>query len=126
MAENKCSPATAGCNPTNSAPRDGAPSQRSAITCRPLPRRKPAFVVHLCIPDDQIAHFPQGQAIPTWPLGVQPPRIGEVIYLTSTSAWVVSMVVNELVHGGGVRIEAWLDWIGASRHRRVAECTFTH
>lgn len=102
-----------------------APVRTKARSPRSAPRRAQGAAVHLCFPDDQLAHFPEGKSdVPRWPLGVPAPRQGEVIYLTSASAWAVSLVIHELVFGGGVRTEIWLEWIGASRHRREAECTF--
>ena len=76
----------------------------------------------LCIPDDQLAHVPKGIAIPVWPRGAHLPRKGDVIYLTSTSAWVVRIVIHEFVPCGAVRIELWVDWVGAARHR-PADCS---
>lgn len=96
-----------------------------------LPRRlaQPASTtdVHLCIPDDQLVHLTQGQAIPQWPAGRRLPRNGEVIYLTSTSAWVVVMVIHELLPGSDVRVEVWLEWVGAARQvRYLSVSNFVH
>ncbi len=82
----------------------------------------PVSSVHLCIAEDQLCHFPRGQQVPTWPASAPAPRTGEVVYLTSTTAWAVRIVVHELVHGC-LRTEVWLDWIGASRHARSPDVT---
>lgn len=76
--------------------------------------------VHVCIPDDQLANIPSGMAIPAWPAGATLPRTGDVVYLTSTSAWGVMLVIHELVPGG-VRVEVWLEFVAESRHHRSAE-----
>ena len=82
--------------------------------------------VRLCVTDDQVPHLPQGQPVPTlWPRGAPLPRDGEVIYLTSTSAWVVRMVIHEFLPGGALRHELWIEWVGAARHCRhvdVSNC----
>lgn len=94
--------------------------ERSAAkTRRPVrTQHQEAPVAYLCIPDDQLQHLPKFGTVPkTMPAGSQLPRVGEVIYLTSASAWVVSIVIHEIVAGGGVRVELWIDWIGAARHK---------
>lgn len=78
--------------------------------------------IKLCISDDQLTHLPQGVAVKTWPAGAVLPRVGEVVYLSSTSAWVVRIVVHEFLCGGDVSTEVWIDWIGAARHRE-SDCT---
>ena len=103
----------------------GAPMRSHARNHRSTLPRKPGFAVHLCFPDDQIKYLPEGQVIPKWPAGVPAPRMGEVIYVTSTSAWAVSLVIHEIINGGGMRVEVWLEWVGPVHHRRDAECNFT-
>lgn len=88
-----------------------SPVRRAAQAQAPEPS------VVLCISDDQLVHLPQGIVVPTWPADAHVPRKGEVIYLTSTSAWVVAIVIHEIVRGGAVKVEVWLEWIGAARHR---------
>ena len=93
---------------------------------RPIASAEVAASIHLCIPDDQLPHFPQGQALPAWPAGVPWPRVGEVLYLSSTTAWAVCFVIHEFVHGA-LRTEVWLEWVGASRHVRHPDVTtFVH
>lgn len=83
--------------------------------------------LRLCIPDDQLPHLPPFQSVTTvWPKGAPFPRVGEVIYLTSTSAWVVKIMIHEFVPGGALRHEAWLEWIGSARHGRVSEANSVH
>lgn len=81
--------------------------------------------VHLCIPEEQLMHFPNGQAMPTWPAGAPVPQAGEVIYLTSTSAWAVRTVIHEFMRGS-LRTEVWLEWIGSARHLRDPRSDFVH
>ena len=73
----------------------------------------------LCIPDDQLH---QASDLPAWALelpdGAPLPRTGDVLYLSSTSAWGVSMVIHERLSHGFTRIEVWLEHVGASRHPR--------
>ena len=103
-----------------------APMRPHARNHRSTLPRTPGLSVHLCFPDDQIEYLPQGQALPKWPAGVPAPRKGEVIYVTSTSAWAVSLVIHEIIYGGGgVRVEVWLEWVGTAHHRRDAECNLT-
>ena len=70
-------------------------------------------------------HFPSGQAMPTWPAGVPVPQSGQVIYLTSTSAWAVGIVIHEFVRGS-VRTEVHLEWIGAARLLRDPRSDCVH
>ena len=75
--------------------------------------------VHLCIPDDQEHHLPKRRRAPQFvPNDVPLPRVGEVIYLSSTSAWVVRIVIHEWHTAVDLRIELWLEWIGSARHSR--------
>jgi hypothetical protein len=79
------------------------------------------------IPDEQLQHLPDGQQVPnSMPPGSTLPRTGDVIYLTSTSAWAVRAVIHELLPGARVRIEVWLEWVGSARHRRDPLAWFTH
>jgi hypothetical protein len=73
----------------------------------------------LCIPDDQLH---EAADLPVWALelpdGAPLPRTGDVLYLSSTSAWGVSMVIHERLTRDFTRIEVWLSHVGASRHSR--------
>ena len=98
-------------------------------TSAQAPRRsisaEAASNVHLCIPEEQVMHFPNGQAMPTWPAGAPVPQAGEVIYLSSTSAWAVRIVIHEFMRGS-LRTEVHLEWIGAARHLRDPRSDFVH
>lgn len=76
-------------------------------------------LVELCIPDDQRQH---AEDIPQWalrlPAGAPVPRQGEVIYLSSTSAWGVELVVHERISRDLTRIEVWIKHVGSARCRR--------
>ena len=62
-----------------------------------------------------LQHLPQGIFVPTWPAdALAAQRRGD---LTSTSARVAVVVIHEFVPGGAVKVEVWLEWIGAARHR---------
>ena len=50
--------------------------------------------------------------------------MGEVVYLSSTSAWAVAMVIYELLPGGHMRTEIWLEHVHAARHQRSPENRF--
>lgn len=72
--------------------------------------------VCLCVPDDQKRHLPKRHRA-QWPHGAPIPRTGEVVYLSSTSAWGVSMVIHE-PRGDGLLTEIWLEHVSGSRHLR--------
>lgn len=83
----------------------------------------PATLVEiaLCISDEQAVHMPKRRrAPPLWPRDVPMPRVDEVIYLSSSSAWAVRMVIHEWRNEHYLRIEIWLEWIGTARHARSA------
>lgn len=81
---------------------------------------KPAHVqVCLCVPDDQHRHLPKRRRAPTaLPLNAPLPRQGEVIYLSSSSAWGVTMVIHEWRSADHLRIEVWIEHVSGSRHAR--------
>lgn len=82
--------------------------------------------IHLCIPDDQERHLPKRRRAPRLlPNDAPMPRTGEVIYLSSSSAWIVRMVIHEWRSPHDLRIELWMDWIGSARHARPAGFTIT-
>ena len=75
--------------------------------------------VHLCIPDDQERFLPKRRKAPEYlPADVPLPRTGELLYLSSSSAWVVTRVIHEWLAGPELRIELWLDHVGSSRYER--------
>lgn len=75
--------------------------------------------VRLCIPDDQLAH---AEDLPAWalelPEGAPLPRRQDVLYLNSTSAWAVELVIHERVSRSLTMVEVWLTYMGAGRQRR--------
>jgi len=88
----------------------------------------PHVEARLCIPDDELHRVPGCAAAllsRPMPPGAPVPRQGDVVYLTSTSAWAVSLVVHEWLAGGQLRIEVWLGYVGTGRHTRPDSCTFT-
>lgn len=79
----------------------------------------PRIEIHLCVPDDQERHLPKRRRAPQWlPLTAPLPRQGEVIYLSSSSAWGVEMVIHEWRSPQDLRVEIWITYVGSSRHRR--------
>ena len=75
--------------------------------------------VHLCIPEDQQRYLPKRRRAPAYlPKGAPMPRVGEVIYLSSSSAWAVAMVIHEWESPTRLRVEVWLEHVSASRHAR--------
>ena len=77
--------------------------------------------IHLCIPEDQERHLPKRRRAPLLlPRDVPLPRIGEVIYLSSSSAWTVRFVIHEWRSASELRIELWIECIGSARQSRPA------
>jgi len=89
----------------------------------------PQVETQLCIMGGEEHHVPDcGKALLARPLpaGAPVPHRGDVVYLTSTSAWGVSLVVHEWLAGGRLRIEVWLEYVGAGRETRPGSCTLIH
>lgn len=83
------------------------------------PAASPLIEIHLCVPDDQEQHLPKRRRAPRYlPLTAPLPRVGEVVYLSSSSAWQVDVVVHEWRSPTHLRVELWLVWIGHARHAR--------
>jgi len=77
--------------------------------------------VCLCVPDDQEVHLPKRRRAPKrLPADVPLPRIGEVVYLSSTSAWKVLLLIHEWRAVDRLRIEVWLEHVGGARDYRPA------
>lgn len=80
------------------------------------PAASPLIEIHLCVPEDQEAHLPQRRRTPQFlPLNAPLPRKGDVIYLSSTSAWGVELVIHEWRSPDDLRIEVWLAYVGCAR-----------
>lgn len=79
---------------------------------------RPAHVeVQLCVADDQEEYLPRRRRAPgTLPRNVPVPGIGDVIYLNSTSAWVVKLVIHEWRTPQYVHIGVWLEHVNSPRH----------
>lgn len=91
-----------------------------------MEQSKPEVRVHLCIPDDQEKFLPGRRRAPAYlPPDVPLPRQGEVIYLSSSSAWGVAMVVHEWLSPRELRIELWLEHVNAARHTRPTGFSLT-
>lgn len=78
--------------------------------------------IHLCVPDEQERYLPKRRrAPPTLPPDVPLPRHGEIVYLSSTSAWSVTRVVHEWRSPLDLHIEVWLEYEGPARRRRAPD-----
>lgn len=83
------------------------------------PARRTNVEVRLCVPEDQQAHLPKRRRAPTTlPTHAPLPRQGEVIYLSSSSAWGVELVIHEWLSPVDLRVEVWITHVGSSRQRR--------
>jgi len=71
---------------------------------------QPSIEVHLCVPDEQRRFLPRRRRAPEYlPPNAPLPRAGEVVYMSSTSAWGVTMVVHEWRSPSELRIQVWLE-----------------
>lgn len=72
--------------------------------------------VYLCVPESIKCHLPASMAAPAQlPPQAPVPRVGEVIYLSSASAWAVSQVIHEWRSPAQLHIEVWLEYLGGAR-----------
>lgn len=72
-----------------------------------------------CIPEDQSRHLPRRWRAPAClPEGAPTPRVGEIIYLSASSAWAVALVVHEWKAHDTLRVELWLEHVSSSRYER--------
>lgn len=79
----------------------------------------PRIEIHLCVPDEEEHLLPKRRRAPRYlPISAPLPRKGEVIYLSSTSAWGVELVIHEWRSPVDLRVEVWLTHVGNARHRR--------
>jgi hypothetical protein len=93
------------------------PAQHEATINRST---KPTQVsIHLCVPDDQEHLLPKRRRAPLYlPPEAPLPRRGEVIYLSSSSAWGVTLVIHEWRAPAELRIEVWIEHVGSARNAR--------
>jgi hypothetical protein len=84
--------------------------------------------IHLCVPDHEEHLMPRRRRAPLMlPLAAPLPRIGEVVNLSTTSSWHVTMVIHAWRSPRALRIEVWLEHLGdASGHMRRAGFDHTH
>lgn len=81
--------------------------------------RQQQVEVCLCIPEDQQRYLPKRRCVPTCLSPDVPlPRRGEIVYLSSSSAWGVAMVIHEWRSPTHLCIEVWLEHVSGSRHTR--------
>jgi len=83
------------------------------------PSQDVSVQIHLCVPDDQTRFLPKRRRAPAYlPHNAPLPREGEVIYLSSTSAWGVAMVIHEWRNSHHLVVEVWLEYLQGARARR--------
>ncbi len=84
------------------------------------------ITIHYCVPDDQEAHLPVRRRAPHYVPAVVPlPNVGDVIYLSSSSAWGVRMRIYEWLSPEDLKIEIWIDYVGSSRYARPTGFSLT-
>lgn len=84
-----------------------------------VPRHGVRIEARYRVPDDQQRHLPKRQRAPTLlPLEVLP-KVGDVVYLSSTSAWGVELVVHEWLSPFDLSIQVWITHVGPSHARRI-------
>ncbi len=87
---------------------------------KPPPAEPRTYVeAHLCVPESQTKYLPKRRRAPHFlPPNAPLPRMGEVIYLSSSSAWGVGMVVHQWLSPQHLRVEVWLEHVTSERHMR--------
>lgn len=82
--------------------------------------------IKLCVPADQERHLPRRSRAPQFLPATAPlPRQGEVIYLSSTSAWGVELVIHEWLSPRDLHVEVWITHVDSARHRRPTGFSLT-
>ena len=77
----------------------------------------PSIHIELKPVEEHLHQLPRRNRAPfCLPLHAPLPRKGEVIYLTSTSAWGVSLVVHEWLATDTLHIVVWLEPLGSTHH----------
>ena len=78
---------------------------------------QPSISIEIRAVDESDAPLPKRRRTPRMlPITAPLPRIGEVLYLTSTSAWRVVMVVHEWLAPDHLTIVVWLTHAGSTHH----------
>jgi hypothetical protein len=69
------------------------------------------------VTDDQRKHLPLDSVVQldSLPAGMPVPHQGDVVYLSPTSAWGVTMLVHEWLATDHLRVEVWLEHVGPAR-----------
>lgn len=80
--------------------------------------REPHVEVVLCVPDDQQDLLPRRPTLPQCLTPATMPRVGECVYLSRTSVWVVAMVIHTWPTPTHQRIECWLERVHGRGHVR--------
>lgn len=85
----------------------------------PPPPIDPHIEIHLCVPDDLQHLLPGRRRAPEHlPLSAPIPRRGDVIYLSSSSAWGVELVIYEWLNPTELHVQLWLAYVGDARAKR--------
>lgn len=88
---------------------------------QPQPGPVPVRVfMRYMVPDDQRPLLPRRPRAPSLlPPEVPRPQRGDVVYLSSSSAWGVELVVYDWHSPVDLLLEVWLTHVGSSRARRA-------
>ena len=77
----------------------------------------PAITIEIRATEESDEPLPKRRRTPTrLPLTAPLPRVGEILYLNSTSAWRVAMVVHEWLASDHLTIVVWLTHLGHTHH----------
>jgi len=86
------------------------------MTHKPAPTF-PAIRIELRSLDETAAPLPKRRQIPeALPFGAPLPRAGEIVYVSSTSAWRVRLVLHEWLSPSYLRIVVLVDYEGTTHH----------
>jgi len=106
---------------------------RVEARARPAPTARPGELppaeIYFRILAGELHRLPDSAAallLRPLPAGTPVPRMGEAVILASTTAWGVTLVLHEWLAGGRLRVEVWLEYVGASHATRPASCALCH
>lgn len=92
----------------------------SALPSIPRPPYTPNVTVVYCVPDEQTHLLPR-RAPSALPGTVPVPRTGELVFLSSTSAWVVTAVVHDWRGPFDLVVQVWLHYSGGTPYAGRAD-----
>jgi hypothetical protein len=88
------------------------------MASKPVPSNvNPAICIELRPIDDDAHLLPRRRRHPQYlPLHTPLPRVGELLYLSSTSAWGVKGVLHEWIAPDRLNITVLIQYLGGSHH----------